>query len=293
MPDVITLPQHFKNNGYFTRSLGKIYHVGIDDPASWSVPPWHSKKPRYGPAARDGRRSTSRTEGRRAADSAERARTRPSTPARPSRPSTAGTTNCSTATWPVKHRSAPRTGEEAGPAVFPRRRLRQPARPVGGAEEVFRSLRSGPDHAAATTVTCPKTRRPSPPIGRGLLLVRQRSQGPEDHAGVRPAMPARLSRRDQLRGRRVGRLLAELDRLGLRENTVVVFWGDHGYYMGEHSWWGGKHNNYEGATRPARRSHPDPRPSSIAGRWWRPRSCCACRPTSCARPCSNHGRPRT
>ena len=49
MPDVVTLPQHFKNNGYFTRSLGKIYHVGIDDPRSWSVPSWHSKKPRYGP----------------------------------------------------------------------------------------------------------------------------------------------------------------------------------------------------------------------------------------------------
>ena len=49
MPDVVTLPQHFKNQGYFTRSLGKIYHVGIDDPVSWTVPPWHSKKPRYGP----------------------------------------------------------------------------------------------------------------------------------------------------------------------------------------------------------------------------------------------------
>jgi arylsulfatase A-like enzyme len=35
----------------------------------------------------------------------------------------------------------------------------------------------------------------------------------------------------------------------LRENTIVVFWGDHGYYMGEHSWWGSKHNNYEGATK--------------------------------------------
>jgi iduronate 2-sulfatase len=45
-----------------------------------------------------------------------------------------------------------------------------------------------------------------------------------------------------------GHVLDELDRLGLRQNTIVVFWGDHGYYMGEHNWWGGKHNNYEGAT---------------------------------------------
>ena len=46
MPDITTMPQHFKNNGYHTRSLGKIYHVGIDDDASWTIPAWHSKKPR-------------------------------------------------------------------------------------------------------------------------------------------------------------------------------------------------------------------------------------------------------
>lgn len=35
----------------------------------------------------------------------------------------------------------------------------------------------------------------------------------------------------------VGRLLAELDRLKMRENTIVVFVSDHGYLLGEHQMW--------------------------------------------------------
>ena len=38
IPDVVTLRQHFKQNGYHTQSFGKIYHGGLDDEASWSVP---------------------------------------------------------------------------------------------------------------------------------------------------------------------------------------------------------------------------------------------------------------
>jgi len=47
IPDIVTLPQYFKNNGYFTQGMGKIFHGGLDDAASWSVPWQVPKAPVY------------------------------------------------------------------------------------------------------------------------------------------------------------------------------------------------------------------------------------------------------
>ena len=46
----------------------------------------------------------------------------------------------------------------------------------------------------------------------------------------------------------IGRLIDELERLGLAENTIVVLWGDHGWKLGEHNGWC-KQTNYEIDTR--------------------------------------------
>ena len=45
-PGCLTLPQYFKQNGYTTHSLGKVYHSMLeDDLDAWSQPPWRSKLP--------------------------------------------------------------------------------------------------------------------------------------------------------------------------------------------------------------------------------------------------------
>lgn len=42
-PEMVTMPQFFKENGYTTVSVGKVYHHGRDDQESWSI--HHLKEP--------------------------------------------------------------------------------------------------------------------------------------------------------------------------------------------------------------------------------------------------------
>ena len=41
LPDAVTLPQHFKANGYYCAALSKIYHHGFEDGRSWCEPHWY------------------------------------------------------------------------------------------------------------------------------------------------------------------------------------------------------------------------------------------------------------
>ncbi|MDF1825966.1 MAG: sulfatase [Verrucomicrobiales bacterium] len=46
----------------------------------------------------------------------------------------------------------------------------------------------------------------------------------------------------------IGHIMQQLEKSGLRDNTIVVFWSDHGWHLGEMGAWG-KMTNYEISTR--------------------------------------------
>lgn len=46
----------------------------------------------------------------------------------------------------------------------------------------------------------------------------------------------------------IGKLLDELEKRNILDNTVIVLWGDHGFHLGDHTEWC-KHSNFEQATR--------------------------------------------
>lgn len=61
----------------------------------------------------------------------------------------------------------------------------------------------------------------------------------------------------------IGRILGTLDSLGLRGNTIIVLWGDHGWHLGDHGLWN-KHSNFENAVHvPFMVSIPGAAPSRL------------------------------
>lgn len=221
LPDVVTLPQLFRQNGYQTARVGKIFHQGVpidigtsglDDPASWDVvvnPRGRDKdeehlltnytpdlllQDRMSYLAADGK-DEEQTDGMVATEAIRLLR---------------------------RHRDQP-FFIAAGfyrphiPYIAPKRyfglydlaETKLPIVPPGYQEMV-------PAAALASTRTWPN-------FGTTSLQARE----------CILAYDASVSFVDA----QVGRLMAALDELGLAERTVVVLWGDHGYHLGEHGLW--------------------------------------------------------
>ncbi len=46
----------------------------------------------------------------------------------------------------------------------------------------------------------------------------------------------------------IGKVMEELKKLNLDDNTIIILWGDHGWHLGDHGLWA-KHSNFEQATK--------------------------------------------
>lgn len=246
-PDAITLPQIFKQNGYRTEGLGKIFHVGHgnhEDPVSWSVPHWKSNVVAYALPESKAQEGLTREE---ALFDNKPAQGLPKGAAweMADVPDEAYPDGALAAETVRRLQAAKaRTDQPFFMAVG----FVKPHLPFVAPKKYWDIYR--PDQLPLAQWQEPPKNAPAyaPQFGGEL---RQYRDIPEKGA-LDPQMQrqlvhgyyAAMSYMDA----QLGKVLAELDRLELSKNTVVVLWGDHGWHLGDHGIWC-KHTNYEQATR--------------------------------------------
>ena len=216
---IVTLPQHFKRNGYHSQSVGKIYSGRPDDelqdPPSWSVPEQYAhtdKKHQYA-------LMKNRWGGKSAAtESAD----------------VEASAYPDGLTTDEALRILERVQNER---FFLAVGLIKPHLPFSAPKQYWdlydrEEFREVPDDTPPENV---------PPIAlhnwkelRGYKDISKEGEiPPEKIAELIHGYYAAISFSDAM----VGRLLEKLDQLGLTDNTVVILWGDHGYHLGEHDLW--------------------------------------------------------
>ncbi len=229
-PGAATLPQVFKEAGYTTLSNGKVFHNSADTKArSWSEGTWAS-----------GQSHSTNLDPVAAATKSAAGRSRmyesPDVPD-----------------------NAYGDGKVAEKTISDLQRLKAAGKPFFLACGFIRPhmpfyvpKKYWDLYDREKIVLAPNRQRPADaPAGlKGSGEYRSYAHGDfkdgtdEFHRMMRHGYYASTSYADKL----VGDILAELTRLGLAENTIVVLWGDHGWNLGEHDFWG-KHNTLDTAVR--------------------------------------------
>jgi arylsulfatase A-like enzyme len=218
-PEWDTLPMYFKKHGYTTARTGKIFHGGYDDTDAWH----EGGEPRpLGNADRTGskqdpKRSDSIVilEGDGESHGDYKSATR-------------------AIEYLEKH------GKGAKP-FFVACGFSKPHSPPTAPRKMFDlydvdKIPLPADFASKPAAPAGFPERSVPTRNGDLFIGREASE--REAREVKRAYWAAVSFVDA----QVGRVMAALDRLGLRENTIVVFWGDHGYHLGEKGKWS-KHNS--------------------------------------------------
>ena len=246
MPDVVTLSQHFKNNGYHAERLGKIYHIGHgnhDDKHSWSRSVSYPRSPRYGPQGNEHLKrllAEAKAKGVDLKDNTKRPRGLPwEAPDVADNELTDGM---------IAENAIRLLGELKDQPFFLAVGFMNPHLPFVSPKKYW-DLYERDSIQLADNPFLPKGAPEFAMTAWGEVRKYYDipTKGPltrEQAISMIHGYYAAISYVDA----QIGRLLDELDRLGLAENTIVVFWGDHGWKLGEHGGWC-KHTNFELDTR--------------------------------------------
>lgn len=252
-PDAVTLPQYFMNAGYHAESMGKVFHIGhgnTNDEASWSIPHYKEKVIEYlvpestnreltreeayfenshmyfenFPPNRDLPRGAAwespdvvddaYADGRVARHAIDRLRELKKNPEQPFFMAVGFARPHLPFSAPKKYwdlynpEELPMPEYEKDPEGAPRYATKR-----GGEIDQFKPIPAG-QYVYADTLT------------RKLI---------HGYYASMSYMDAQL-----------GRVMDELERLNMLENTIIILWGDHGWHLGDHGYWT-KHTNYEQA----------------------------------------------
>ncbi len=255
LPNVVTLGQHFKQNGYFVQGMGKIFHGHLDDAPTWSVP-WETPKAARYALPPNQLSSPIKTEGE-PDDTAKKSSKKKGKSTRSEKDDEGGggmVYEC--ADVPD---NTYQDGKVAELAVKTLRTISKKSEPfflaVGFikphlpwvAPKKYWDMYDESKIALAPNPFYPKDapdyaiRKYDGEIYKYGGMVAKGKDAPDELARkLRHAYYACVSYSDA----QVGLVLDELKRLGLDKNTIIVLWGDHGWKLGEHKAWG-KHSNVE------------------------------------------------
>ncbi|MBS0209555.1 MAG: sulfatase [Planctomycetes bacterium] len=248
MPNVVTLPRLFKDQGYHTVSIGKIFHIEekvTDDAQAWSEPSFMHKpgiKSWYTPESLDliRQRPAEMKTASKLADNKAARRGPPFEAA--DLPDSAYNDHA------LAERAVQALEHVKGKPFFLAVGFSKPHLPFCCPQKYF-------DLYPLDTIELPQNRA----LPAGVPAVAGHDWYElRTYASVPPRGPIsdEMARR-LIQGYRactsfvdaqIGLVLDELDRQGLRDSTIVVLWGDHGYHLGEHDIWT-KMTNFELATR--------------------------------------------
>lgn len=251
IPDAVTLPEHFKKNGYLTTGFSKIFHGGIDDAQSWSVPWWSPSGPGWGTPENEDR-------ARRQTENLKKSGWRIGPPGKVDRQMEKAKRGTAWASPDVADNELP-DGKTSDAVVAALEKVKsqrfflaagflKPHLPFIAPKRYF-DLYAKTKFEPADNPFPPKD---APEVAlHNFGELRSYSDIP-DIGPVPPEKAVELIRAyyaaASFTDAQVGKLLNALDRLGLRQDTVVILWGDHGYHLGDHGLWN-KHTNFEEATR--------------------------------------------